>query len=60
MKILLRGGRLLKWLSKNKGIIFIVMIIIIFVAGLLDIKYKGLFYQVLPDSIQSYLANFFH
>ncbi|MGM9966147.1 hypothetical protein [Rummeliibacillus sp. POC4] len=50
----------MKWLTKNKAILFVVMIIIIFVAGLLDIKYKGLFYQVLPDSIQSYLANFFH
>ncbi|WP_170140813.1 hypothetical protein [Oceanobacillus arenosus] len=35
----------------------LVLIILIFIAGLLDIKYKGLFYKSLPNSIQSYLTD---
>ncbi|HWI49935.1 MAG TPA: hypothetical protein VNU45_17110 [Rummeliibacillus sp.] len=45
--------------KKNKKPLLILIIIIIFMAGLLDIKYQGLFFQSLPKSMQSYLANIF-
>ncbi|WNS79361.1 hypothetical protein RRU94_17600 [Domibacillus sp. DTU_2020_1001157_1_SI_ALB_TIR_016] len=45
--------------KKNKKPILILMIILLFIAGLLDIKYEGLFFQLLPDFIQSYLAGVF-
>ncbi len=45
--------------KKNKKPILILMIILLFIAGLLDIKYEGLFFQLLPDFIQSYLADVF-
>ncbi|WP_245671123.1 hypothetical protein [Pseudobacillus wudalianchiensis] len=50
----------MKRISKKhrKPILFFV-IILLFVAGLLDIKYEGLFFQLLPHSIQSYLAKIF-
>ncbi|KOS61110.1 hypothetical protein AN161_19200 [Lysinibacillus sp. FJAT-14222] len=54
-----RGGSLLKWISKNKKPLLLVIIIIIFIAGILDIKYEGLFFQILPESIQTYLADIF-
>jgi len=44
--------------EKNKKPIFLLIIIFLMIAGLLDIKYEGLFFQLLPDSIQSYLADF--
>ncbi|MBM7601411.1 hypothetical protein JOC34_003832 [Virgibacillus halotolerans] len=40
-------------MSKKKPILFI--LIIIFIAGLADLKYKGLFYRLLPNTIQSYI-----
>ncbi|MGG0656059.1 hypothetical protein [Rummeliibacillus pycnus] len=50
----------MKWISKkNKNSLIVLIIIILFIAGLLDIKYEGLFFQLLPKSIQSYLANIF-
>jgi len=49
----------LKWISKNKKLLLIFIIIIMFIAGILDIKYEGLFFQLLPESIQNYLANIF-
>ncbi|WP_170061519.1 hypothetical protein [Rummeliibacillus pycnus] len=50
----------MKWISKkNKKPLLLFIVIIIFIAGLLDIKYQGLFFQSLPKSIQSYLANIF-
>jgi len=52
-------GRLLKWISKNKKPLLLFIIIIIFIAGILDIKYEGLFFQLLPGSIQNYLADIF-
>jgi len=54
------GGNLLKWMfRKNKKSIFLLIMIVLFIAGLLDIKYEGLFFQLLPGSIQSYLAPIF-
>ncbi|OCA92165.1 hypothetical protein A8F95_18280 [Bacillus wudalianchiensis] len=60
MSVFFNGGNLVKRISKKhrKPILFFV-IILLFVAGLLDIKYEGLFFQLLPHSIQSYLAKIF-
>ncbi|KOP79803.1 hypothetical protein AMS59_06255 [Lysinibacillus sp. FJAT-14745] len=52
-------GSLLKWISKNKKPLLLCIIIIIFIAGILDIKYEGLFFQLLPESIQNRLADIF-
>ncbi|MEQ6355607.1 hypothetical protein ABNX05_13340 [Lysinibacillus sp. M3] len=49
----------MKWISKNKKLLLIFIIIIMFIAGILDIKYEGLFFQLLPESVQNYLANIF-
>ncbi|MFC9540617.1 hypothetical protein ACFTQ7_12115 [Lysinibacillus sp. NPDC056959] len=49
----------MKWISKNKKLLLIFIIIIMFIAGILDIKYEGLFFQLLPESVQTYLANIF-
>ncbi|MCM3789526.1 hypothetical protein M3221_14055 [Domibacillus indicus] len=50
----------MKWVfKKNKKPILFLMIVLWFIAGLLDIKYEGLFFQLLPDFIQSYLAGVF-
>ncbi|MFJ5766970.1 hypothetical protein ACIP9C_16590 [Lysinibacillus sp. NPDC093210] len=47
----------MNWISKNKKPFLAFIVIIIIIAGLLDIKYEGLFFQMLPKSLQSYLAN---
>lgn len=52
-------ANILKWISKNKKSILLVGIIIIIIAGVLDIKYQGLFYQLLPNSLQTYLSDIF-
>ncbi|MFF2178707.1 hypothetical protein ACFVT8_19940 [Lysinibacillus sp. NPDC058147] len=49
----------MKWISKNKKPLLLFIIIIIAIAGILDIKYEGLFFQLLPESIQNYLADIF-
>ncbi|MBS4189892.1 hypothetical protein KHA94_06700 [Bacillus sp. FJAT-49705] len=60
MVIFSEEGSLLKWISKkNKKPLLFLIIIIFLIAGLLDIKYEGLFFQLLPESIQSYLADIF-
>ncbi|WP_165571558.1 hypothetical protein [Cytobacillus praedii] len=43
--------------KKYKKTILFLIIIIFIIAGLLDIKYEGLFFQLLPASIQSLLAD---
>ncbi|MDZ5472841.1 hypothetical protein SM124_14000 [Bacillus sp. 31A1R] len=49
---------MLKWINnKNRKMIMVGMIIIIFIAGFLDIKYEGLFYQLLPVSLQTFLTD---
>ncbi|MEY9977193.1 hypothetical protein [Lysinibacillus sp. RC79] len=47
----------MKWISKNKKALLLFIIIIIVIAGILDIKYEGLFFQLLPESIQNRLAD---
>lgn len=44
--------------KKSKKPILLVAIILI-IASLADIKYKGLFYRLLPNSIQTYLDGMF-
>ena len=43
--------------SLKKKLLFIIIIIILFIAALLDIIYQGLFFELLPNSIQSYLTD---
>ncbi|MCL1697691.1 hypothetical protein [Lysinibacillus sp. BPa_S21] len=49
----------MKWISKNKKPLLFIIIVIILIAGILDIKYEGLFFQLLPESIQNRLADMF-
>jgi hypothetical protein len=42
---------------KKKTTILIIIIVIIIIAGLLDLKYEGLFFQLLPEPVQSYIAD---
>ncbi|MGG3925489.1 hypothetical protein ABET51_05775 [Metabacillus fastidiosus] len=46
-------------LKNNKKLVLFLIILFVIIAGLLDIKYEGLFYQLLPHSIQSYLTGIF-
>ncbi|SOC08497.1 hypothetical protein SAMN05880501_10592 [Ureibacillus xyleni] len=46
-------------MNLKKKWILLSIVIIILIAGFLDIKYQGLFYQILPDSLQSYLMDLF-
>jgi len=45
-----------KLYQKNRWTILLVSAVV-FTAGLMDIKYKGLFYQRLPESVRSYLRK---
>jgi hypothetical protein len=50
---------LLNWISKNKKIFLLLIFVIVVIAGVLDIKYEGLFFQLLPTSMQTFLAGLF-
>jgi len=50
---------LLKWISKNKKAFLLLIMVVVVIAGILDIKYEGLFYQLLPTSVQTFLTNLF-
>lgn len=41
--------------SKNKGKFVTLLLIIFLNAGLLDLKYKGFLYRLLPSALQSYV-----
>ncbi|WP_169787397.1 hypothetical protein [Sporosarcina globispora] len=43
--------------KKYKTLIVLFIIIILLIAGLLDLKYEGLFFQLLPESIQSKITG---
>ncbi len=45
--------------TQNKKILIPIFLIIFLFAGLLDLKYKGLFYRLLPSSLQSNSDTFF-
>ncbi|MCM3706018.1 MULTISPECIES: hypothetical protein [Cytobacillus] len=44
-------------LKKNSKWFAVFLILILLIAGMLDLKYHGLFYQLLPESIQSKLTG---
>ncbi|TKI53829.1 hypothetical protein FC756_21905 [Lysinibacillus mangiferihumi] len=54
-----KEGSFLNWISKNKKPFLAFIVILIIIAGLLDIKYEGLFFQMLPKTVQDFLANLF-
>jgi hypothetical protein len=43
--------------KKNRTWIVFFIIIILLIAGLLDLKYQGLFFQLLPESLQSQITG---
>ena len=43
--------------SLKRKLLFIMIIIIFFIAAFLDIIYQGLLFELLPNSIQSYLTD---
>ncbi|MFJ7699590.1 hypothetical protein [Lysinibacillus fusiformis] len=49
----------MKWISKHKKVFLVVVFVVMIIAGILDIKYEGLFYQLLPTSMQSFLSDLF-
>ncbi len=57
--IKLEEWNLLKWISKHKKVFLAVVVVVMIIAGILDIKYEGLFYQLLPTSMQSFLSDLF-
>lgn len=57
--IKLEEWNLLKWISKHKKVFLAVAVVVMIIAGILDIKYEGLFYQFLPTSMQSFLSDLF-
>ena len=54
---LLEGNQVKR--SLKRKLLFTMIIMILFIAALLDIKYQGLFFELLPNSIQAYLADIF-
>ena len=58
IKLLSLEGNQVKRGLKRK-LLFTMIIMILFIAALLDIKYQGLFFELLPNSIQAYLAEAF-
>ncbi|MFJ7921005.1 hypothetical protein ACIQ6U_14720 [Lysinibacillus fusiformis] len=49
----------MKLISKHKKVFLAVAVVVMIIAGILDIKYEGLFYQLLPTSMQSFLIDLF-
>ncbi|MFF6016930.1 hypothetical protein [Lysinibacillus fusiformis] len=49
----------MKWISKHKKVFLAVVVVVMIIAGILDIQYEGLFYQLLPTSMQSFLSDLF-
>lgn len=51
-------GNVLKWIpAKYKKTVLLLFVMIIVIATVLDIKYEGLFFQLLPSSLQTFLAD---
>jgi len=42
---------------QNKNLMILAITTIVVIAGIADLKYKGLFFQLLPASIQKCLAG---
>lgn len=45
--------------KKYKYVYFVIVLLVLIVAGILDLKFEGLFYKMLPDSIQNYVNEIF-
>lgn len=43
--------------KQHKKLIISSFIVILLIAGFLDLKFEGLFFQLLPDSFQTYISN---
>lgn len=43
--------------KQHKKLIIASFIVILLVAGFFDLKFEGLFFQLLPDSIQTYISD---
>ncbi|WP_339226128.1 hypothetical protein NSQ77_11510 [Oceanobacillus sp. FSL K6-2867] len=46
-----------KTFIKKKSPLILLAVCIIAVAGLADIKYQGLFFRMLPESVQAFLVQ---
>nr|WP_198044791.1 hypothetical protein [Lysinibacillus timonensis] len=46
--------------KQKKKLLFIIVFLVVIIAGLLDLKFEGLFYQMLPESVQSMITNVFN
>lgn len=44
----------------NRNSVALFMVVIVFIAALLDIKYRGLFFRMLPCSVQKNLGAVFN
>ncbi|WP_456277944.1 hypothetical protein [Bacillus sp. AK128] len=49
----------MRWIQKNKKFILFFGLFILIIAGLLDLIFQGLFYQLLPEPVQSYITDLF-
>ncbi|EDL65711.1 hypothetical protein [Bacillus sp. SG-1] len=48
----------MKWIPrKNKKPLIVFILIILFIAGVLDIIFEGLLFQLLPDAVQAFLKG---
>ncbi len=56
-KLLVEGECVKQLFKRNKTAVLVAFIIILLIAGWLDIRYKGLFFQLLPESVQSYVTD---
>lgn len=54
----IEGWTPMQWMfKKHKKLILFFGAVVLIMATLLDFKYEGLFYQLLPNSIQIFLSN---
>lgn len=47
------GGKIMEWNNKTAILLFIILVF----AGAADIKYKGLLFRLLPQTVQEKLVN---
>ncbi|MED4015574.1 hypothetical protein ACWE42_08715 [Sutcliffiella cohnii] len=45
---------------KNRKLLLLILIMVMIIAGVLDLIFEGLFYQMLPESVQSMISNSFN
>jgi len=44
----------MNWLKENKKLVIVAGIVVLIIATGLDLAFKGLFYQMLPETIQNW------